>query len=108
VEEEKGVYIWDVGWAEMKRLLLLEVTEKPNPLIPENDRTVEGNGDTEVKFLFSHSLSLSLPPSFSVSLSLFVCVLTCVCVLRPKFSERKKFWLGKGLKTMVTRRWWSI
>jgi hypothetical protein len=60
VEEEKGVHIWDVGWAEMKRLLLLEVTEKPNPLIPENDMSVEGNRNIEVKFLFSLSVSLSL------------------------------------------------
>jgi hypothetical protein len=86
VEEEKGVHIWDVEWAEMKRLLLLEVTEKPNPLIPENDRTVEGNRDTEVKFLFSLSLCM------------------CVCVLRAKFNERNKYWLGKGLKITVTRR----
>jgi hypothetical protein len=34
VEEEKGVYIWVVEWVEMKRLLLLEMTEKPNPPDP--------------------------------------------------------------------------
>jgi hypothetical protein len=75
VEEEKGVHIWDVEWAEMKRLLLLEVTEKLNPLIPKNDRTVEGNGDTEVKFLSS--------------LSLCVCVCVCVCVYVCLYLEIK-------------------
>jgi hypothetical protein len=65
----------------MKRLLLLEVTEKPSPPIPENDRSVK-----ELELLRSNfyslnlSVSLSLSPPFSVSVSLCMCAYMCLCV----------------------------
>jgi hypothetical protein len=46
----------------MKRLLLLEVTEKPSPPIPENDRSVK-----ELELLRSNFYSLNLSVSLSLS-----------------------------------------